>query len=314
MPSFVDWLSNTNMLDVERTVDEYWPKSNPVVFSSARAGLTAVLEHLKLKRPDLVWCPAYSSHCVLEAIAHIATPTVLHDASIKAALIYHQWGFVHQHNWGASIPIIEDAVDTLFVPGCSLFAAQGRFCLWSLPKVIGTLCGGVVFCQTEGDAIALRRLRDERGRSLFQFALRALQKKSSFAAKYWNGAEAMQGGIPCVALSQIDRAIKNIPQLVDERLAVLKNTLPELAKSVQSNGRLPSNLPLKITSEVASKWGAGKRYEAGYRNFNVNLSAASSNWQPSAPLPLHLEMSDVELTNLEFNLITNGNTNEFSFI
>src|SRR6266536_2705476 len=113
--------------DIESRLNRHYPGADAVLFSSARAGFSAVLEALPLNRSDLVWCPAFSSHCVLEAVARVATPTTIAAAHVKAALVYHQWGFVHTHDWDSHVAVTEDSVDSLMLPGTNLFACGGRF-------------------------------------------------------------------------------------------------------------------------------------------------------------------------------------------
>ena len=92
-PSFRDIFSTTTESEIESVLKSYWPNTYPVIFSSARSGLTAILQHMNLFRPDVVWCPPYSSHCVFESIARVATPTTVQVDKVRVALIYHQFFF-----------------------------------------------------------------------------------------------------------------------------------------------------------------------------------------------------------------------------
>lgn len=232
---YVKYLFGANICaaDIEATLETFFPDTAPVLFSSARVGLSASLQLLKIGRPDIVWCPPYSSHCVLESIARFATPSTTDIDNAKVALIYHQWGFVHRFELQPDMTVIEDAVDTFFLPGTNPFASNGRFVLWSLPKVIATTWGGVVFCRNNEDAQSLRAIRAERsGLVRFQALLRMASDRSAIAGMYWHGNESMNGGLPGFALRQIQASLINIPAIALHRERILE--------VVRSKNRLPN--------------------------------------------------------------------------
>lgn len=270
-----------------------------VLFSSARAGLSAVLEHLGLNRPKLVWCPPYSSHCVFDAISRVATPTTLATEAPDAALIYHQWGHVHRHHFAETTPLIEDAVDSLILPGTSPFAAGGRFALWSLPKVVGSLWGGVVFCRCADDAAALRRRRDARPLpSTLQSVLRLLGERHPVAAGYWHGAEAGGGRLPAFALRHIAEGLDRLPDLADIRQRNLAVFQPHSLAPPPPPERLPSNLPLPAVAALAEPLPSGRTLTAGLRNFNLDRDAPGGRWSPVFPVPLHREFDGTDVAEI----------------
>lgn len=283
--------------DIEAIIKNRWPESFPVLFSSARAALLSVLQMQKLSRPDLIWCPPFSSHCVLNAISATATPTTLEIDSPKVALIYHQWGIAHQFEFVDTI-IIEDAVDTFFIPGCKLFSTSSNFVLWSLPKVIGCAHGGVVFCRSKSDADALRLIRDARGVSYLQSVLRHLAKTNTSASKYWNGAEAYQGGLPSALLRQIMDRLLAIDELIEQRLIVLHGLSNKFVEHCEKNGRIPSNFPLTFHGDVPEPWQENGRVLSGVRNFNMGLSYPVCKWKQVLPLPIHIDVDERALAYL----------------
>lgn len=284
---------------IEQRLRAAYP-AEPVLFSSARAGLSAVLEHLGLNRPKLVWCPPYSSHCVFDAISRVATPTTLTGEAPDAALIYHQWGHVHRHRFPAATPLIEDAVDTLILPGSSPFAADGRFALWSLPKVVGSLWGGVVFCRHADDAAALRRRRDARPLpAALQSVLRLLGERSAVAAGYWHGAEAGGGRLPAFALRQIAEGLDRLPAMADIRRRNLALFQAYSLTPPPPPARLPSNLPLPAVTALTEPLPSGRTLTAGIRNFNLDRDAPGGRWSPVFPLPLHREIDGTDVAEIQ---------------
>jgi putative PLP-dependent aminotransferase (TIGR04422 family) len=299
-------LSSSSAREIEDGLNRKFPTADAVLFSSARAGFTAILQALRLGRSDLVWCPAFSSRCVWEAAAQVATPTPIADPAVKAVLVYHQWGFVHSHAWDADVPVIEDSVDSLLLPGANVFPAGGRFALWSLPKVLATAFGGIVFCRHIEDAATLRHIRDERGVSRLQACLRLASASNARASVYWNGAESVQGGLPGFALAQILTAVRRLEATIHERLEVLASLSPRLAELTRASGRIPSNLPLSPTSEISRRWTMGGEFTAGLRHFNVTLRVPAGSWCRVAPLPLHIDVTSRALAAWSGQLFKEG--------
>jgi putative PLP-dependent aminotransferase (TIGR04422 family) len=229
----------------------------------------------------------------LEAVSHICTPVTI-DAkpgSISAALVYHQWGHVHQACFAPEVRIIEDSVDSLLMPGRSPFVANGHFVLWSLPKVLATQSGGVVFCRSRDDADELRCVRAQRRSSALQAFLRLKSKTSAIAALYWNGAEAMQGTLVSPLRRQVLRRLRTIEQVIDQRLTLLQKLSSQLRTLYESSGRLPSNLPLHVPANSALVWAADGPVTSGLRSFNLARRSPNSQWMKVAPLPVHLDVS-----------------------
>lgn len=301
---------------VESRLRTLFPGCEPVLFSSARAGLSAVLQTIGLSRPDLLWTPRFSSHCVLEAIAHVCTPTPCATGAgdLSAALVYHQWGHRHEAHFPASVRIIEDAVDSLLLPGQSPFATTGDFLLWSLPKVLGTQSGGVVFCRLADEAKALRALRNGRPSSALQAFLRWRSKSSALASRYWNGAEALEGELVEPLRRQVLRRLGAIDAMVEERLSLLAYLSPDLRLSFERDGLLPSNLPLSLPADWERVWGSSGPVSSGLRSFNAARSSPGGRWVRVAPLPVHIDVSTSQVQAFFQLLNLKVGSNEFNIV
>ncbi len=287
-----DWLApSPTSLEVERELQSLFPDTHPVLFSSARAGLTAVLQSLDLGRADKVWIPGFSSHCVIEAVGHYCAPTPDNGPQVAAALVYHQWGWLHRINFDDPVHVIEDAVDTMFQPGANIFGTQGAHVLWSLSKVLGSVGGGVVFCRTPAQAEKLRNIRATRPCSNIQGCLRLLTERSRKAHVYWNGAESLHGELQGAVRSQVLRLLGRYHNLFNDRLAILRFVLGEAyMKELNITDRLPSNLPLARSSTEDTAWGEKGRFIAGLRSFNMARSWPNAVWKKVAPLPVHRDV------------------------
>lgn len=296
------WLGGAiNCADIEAQLKALYPAAEPVLFSSARAGLRATLVHLGLSRPDLVWVPPFSSHCVFDAVSRIATPTTQATETPAAALIYHQWGHVCRHSFAAGTTIIEDAVDTLFAPGATPFAVGGRFALWSLPKVVASHWGGVVFCTQVSDAQALRSMRDALPSGTLQACLRLGEHLPRVAA-YWHGSEAGQGRLPSFALHHIAEALSDLPAEVDARRQRLSRLQVASSAPHPAADRLPSNIPVPAIASLAGTLPSGDQLTAGIRSFNIDRCAPNARWQRVFPIPIHQDICGTDIAEIEARL------------
>lgn len=231
----------TSTKAIEVRLAAMFPGATPVLVSSARAGIRLTLERLGLGRGDTVGVFPYASHCVLDALARIATPGPLSSDS-AACLLYHQWGYVQETSGGRMV--IEDAVDTLCEPGARLFPAGGDFELWSLPKILGTLAGGVVWCRNKDDALSIRSMRDK---SAGGWAMRALSHVWGPAFSCWAGTEASRGSCGWPGNGEIMSALNRWQEIFDDRKKKLKMLESLLPDWLQPNaGRLPCVVPVNI--------------------------------------------------------------------
>jgi putative PLP-dependent aminotransferase (TIGR04422 family) len=150
---------------VEEKLHEMFPSGYPVLFSSGRAALSAALLQCNVSRRDFVGVFPYASHCVLDTISRISTP--LSGSAEKHAnlrVVYHQWGYVQEVSLSPNS--IEECVDTLCKVGTTLFPGGGSFEIWSLPKILGTTSGGVLWCRTLESALAAKKIQNNEEISL----------------------------------------------------------------------------------------------------------------------------------------------------
>lgn len=283
------WPTSTSVASVEKRLAGLYPGVHPVVFSSARAGLAVLVEAIGLGRADLVWLPRFSSHCVIDAIGRTATPTpVLQSKDVRAALVHHQWGYPHSASAPPTARIIEDSADTLHVPGSRLCALGGEYEIVSLPKVLGCLTGGVVFCRDEQASGRLAESRDKRRSPVrVQFLAKLAGRWSAQARAYWAGAECANARLPPMGLRDIMLGLDRIDRIIADRRAkldVVGALKPGWLRS--SELRLPSNLPMEHDDRLLQRLaGEGLRLEV--RHFNVDQSGDDSAWRRVIRVPLH---------------------------
>ncbi len=281
---------------VEQALREMFPSAQPVLVSSGRAGLAMALECAGLRRQDLVLVPPYASHCVLEAVARIATPAPQSAGGRSpAGLIYHQWGYVQPGRPQPGI-LIEDACDSLCAPGAKLLPLGGRFEIWSLPKILGCFTGGVIWCGDTADVERLRRARaSRRSGAVAQLALRAMGDHRPLPHAYWCGREAAGGHLPGAGIAEVMSALRRWGETLDLRrraLALLGGFLPAwLPRPVD---RLPCVLPLPVTAGLEERL-RGLGLGIGVRHLERIHADGRVELIPVLPLPIHQDVDGAAL-------------------
>lgn len=273
---------------VERKLREMFPSGYPVICSSGRSAIVLSLVASNMSRSDFVGVFPYASHCVLDAVSRVATPLAGPTSTTAALrLVYHQWGFVQEKCLPSNS--IEDCVDTLCVPGASLFPGGGRFEIWSLPKILGTTSGGVLWCRDARTAEAIRILRNERGGGISPWLLRLFAKHYPKAYYYWQGVEGNFGYVSCLQTGEYLHAFQNWENVVSDRLKKIDVIWPYAIKTLQKPiDRLPSviPMPLYLPENTLKEIGV----ISGYRTFEMVNDKGVHSMEKVAPIPIHQDV------------------------
>lgn len=275
---------------VEARLSSMWPDAYPVLVSSARAGIVLTMSAFNLQRSDLVGVPPYASHCVLEAVSRVATLSPGFVAfNPKIRLLYHQWGYVQERN--VEGVVIEDAVDSLCLPGSKLFPAGGNFEIWSLPKLLGCSCGGVIWCRNLGDAEKIRYERDKYSTgALLQWLLRIVGQFSQRIHLYWAGFEAGAGKLPGIAAGEILSALGRLQKIIldrESKLEIILSFKPAWLRL--DSARLPCVLPVEVSVDTAERL-ANLGITSGYRHFDRVHPDGRRELIKMFPIPIHQDM------------------------
>ena len=300
LPTFKEALNIKSDGIIEKYIDELYPDSHSVLFSSGRSGLSTIIKYKSFNRTNNIWIPTYSSHCVHDAISRYTMPTNRLD-HIDAGLIYHQWGRIFNNEFDKNIMVIEDSVDSLILPNKSVFACGGDFSIMSLPKVFGTLAGGIVFCKSKEDSIELKKIRNLVGYSNTNLTIKFLSKYNNRSLKIWNSIEALNGRLHPILRGQVYNAFKDINKFID----IIQNNIICVEKhfniKVDISNRCPSNIPISSSSIYYNE--QQNLISAGYRMFNKSLSYPSMKWEKVLPIPIHFQVDKNFLENIFKNII-----------
>jgi len=262
----------------------------PVLCSSGRSALVLALASSGLSRADSVGVFPYASHCVLDAVSRVATPLTGERAWREhLRIVFHQWGYVQER--GLAQNAIEDCADTLAVPGCQLFPAGGAFEIWSLPKILGTSGGGVLWCRDQTTAEHVRYLRDKRDGRTVQWFLRLLGTKSPLIHAWWQGGEGISGAPSRLQTGEIIFALGKWSQIVADRLRKIEMAWPlALPWLLRSPERLPCAVPTLVDAETKDI-GLELGFSAGLRMMERVGQDGQRSLVQVLPIPIHQDVS-----------------------
>lgn len=287
--SLRDALRLTPVAVVEERLAAMFPSAHPVLLSSGRAALALALTQMGAGRADMVGVFPYASHCVLEAVSRVATPLAGTGAvRLPRRVVYHQWGYVQER--GLAADTVEDAVDSLCRPGAGLCPGGGRFEIWSMPKLIGSTGGGVLWCRNGMDARALRELRGRRGGGAAQWMLRLASRYRRTPYLWWLGGESAGGRPSTLDAGEVMAGIERWDSIVADRAAKLASVRDLVPSWLNLDGdRLPPVVPVVVSDTVASRLGA-MGIGCGQRHFERVAGDGARESVKVYPLPIHQEM------------------------
>jgi len=121
-----------------------------ILMPSSRSSITLYMRFLKFNRKHLVSISKWSSHCLFTCIGAFSNISIA-DPKADLIIVNHKWGNEYQINKkiNKKKKIIEDSVDTLPGKNFKLFPNKGEIEIVSLPKIIGTVAGGIILTNSK---------------------------------------------------------------------------------------------------------------------------------------------------------------------
>ena len=116
-----------------------------VLFPSGRGLISQILKYNKIGRSKLVFAPKWSPYCVLNAIAFHSNITSELTNKVDVMIANHKWGVAKEVDSDKFGLVIEDSVDSIIQSKDFLFPNGGKYEIISLPKVIGSYSGAILF-------------------------------------------------------------------------------------------------------------------------------------------------------------------------
>ena len=285
-----------SVVKIEAKLKEIFPSGYPVLCSSGRSALALALIQNKVSRHNFIGVFPFANHCVLDIISRFCSPLLGPDSvKVNFRIVHHQLGFVQEENLRSNT--IEDCVDTLCVRGAKLFPGGGSFEIWSLPKILGTTSGGVLWCRNKKDAVLARQTRDLRGGGMLPWLVRLFGKLYPHAYFYWQGAEGNLGRMSIWQTGEIYKSIINWDNFVIDRSKKLDMIWPYAVRWLKKPiERLPSAVPveLNIEEQFVKKLGV----LSGYRMFESINSVGKRKIKRVLPIPIHQDVPEFWMLSL----------------
>lgn len=216
-----------------------------ILFPSARAGIGSILRFLKIDRSKEVFVNKWVSYCIFNAVGKYTNITT-NFKNPDVALAVHKWGFKQIIPKQRNIKIIEDSVDSLITNKNDLFENEGDFEIISLPKIIGSVSGGIVITK---DIIFYEYAKKEQIKNveLGQYQSRRkfeeINKKKTFHSYFHH--ESTNTFLEYNALLNISKNLKNFKinkNVISERQKYFNKKFNEIALKFD---RLGPVIPIK---------------------------------------------------------------------
>lgn len=291
-PPFVKDQDPSRRVDLYRKIEGFFEDrlgAPARLLPSGRAALSLILKFVGANRSHVVFSPKWSSSCVWECIGLRANPTVSFSPEPDIILAVHKWGFRSDFLETHSGLLIEDSVDSLFADGNELFSLGSDFDIVSLPKVIGSYSGAIVFSRNSSFLQFSREKQQENA----ELAIRQSRIKHR---RYFGNPEPFDSIHPFELentrleindLLHIESCLQNYAkniETVQRRLEKLCHRFPELSFP---EGRYPIHFPapegdyqVEPGNAFISRW------------FDVKQRLDSPEFRPCHLLPLHMGVDE----------------------
>ena len=265
------------------------------LFPSARSCIGVILRYLKIDRSDQVFINKWASHCVLNTFgAYTNISTSLKNSN----LIYcvHKWGQIQNITYKKKgTKIIESSVDSIILKKNKLFFNNGDFEIFSLPKIIGSVAGGIVVSRNK-DFIEFCKAEQNKNKQLGIYQARIKfkgfpPKKNNFET--WMHLETWNTYLEMNTLNNICENLNNYDRNKNIIISRLEICSEIFKKKFFSSSRLGPVLPLF------------EKYLLGCKNLcnyfllrNLPKKNSFNKFDKVFLLPLHFKISDIVFNNL----------------
>jgi putative PLP-dependent aminotransferase (TIGR04422 family) len=216
-----------------------------ILFPSARAGIASILRFLKIDRSKEVFVNKWVSYCIFNTLGKYTNiSTNFKDPDVAIAV--HKWGYKQIIPKKKNIKIIEDSVDSIIMNRNDLFENEGDFEIISLPKIIGSVSGGIVITK-DINFYEYAKMEQIKNKELGQYQSRRkfeeINKKKTFHSYFHH--ESTNTFLEYNALLNIAKCLKNFQinkNVISERQKYFKKKFNELTFRFD---RLGPVIPLK---------------------------------------------------------------------
>jgi len=224
--------------EVEDLISSKFNGGFPVVLSSGRGAMKLIVQEFWTEKDISIF--QFASQCVVTSI-QAASVTPYSRTDFTSEVIYHQWGYSDLN--GKARPFIEDSCDTFLEEGSSVLRLGGQFEIWSLPKILSSRFGAIVWCLNAKDAQHLRAIRDKakkfdvRKKQIY----RSLRQINSSSYQIWENSEYKTFKLSKKEYGLIEKDILEWKEKYMERLDLLNQAYSFLNDKYREYYEKPQN-------------------------------------------------------------------------
>jgi putative PLP-dependent aminotransferase (TIGR04422 family) len=289
---------NSGILKLERVLADNFRGGYPVICSSGRLALYLALREEGLTRANEIKTFSYASHCVLDAISRVATPVNAENTKQNInSIIYHQYGFFQKKQASDNV-IIEDSVDSLYKLGGEVLTGGGMYEIWSMPKILGSTSGGILWCKDENTKKRICKYLENRRAGSIVWLLRLLGRKYKFFHYLWQGVECEYGAPTNSQAKEVLGLLKKWNKIWEDREKNF-NIIWEYSIEglIKPESRLPCIVPIEhdIFSDDEIR---GLGLEGCKRHFQMVTAGGIKMDLPILAIPIHQDIDSQRCINI----------------
>ena len=253
----INLLGNKNVEFVESQLESLFEGGYPVLFASARAAMMQVFANFFPE--EVVRIFPYASQCVVKSVnrsgkfATTPLPGQLSDVR------YHQWGMRSDEQ---EYVFMRDCADSLYPVGGNVCKLNSRFEVWSLPKIIGTSFGAVIWCRDKNDAMALKKIRSECAAqsSILSNVLETIKYLNPSSYSFWEEYQFAKPALNGIQIKTLNKRFQKWSDYYEERkkvflqiyLSSIETTLPQRLSALEDNdGVIPTVIETDLEEQSA---------------------------------------------------------------
>jgi putative PLP-dependent aminotransferase (TIGR04422 family) len=276
--------------NIEDILNKYFPSGYPVLFPSARSALYFCIIYNRLNRENFVEYFPYANECILSSISQVTNPVPLNfykNSDLKIS--YHHWGYqikLKNHN-----KILEDSADSLYLKNSKLFNSNGNFEIWSLPKILGTFSGGILWCKDINDYNEIKKIYPDSKIGFVNSFSKLFSHKSSYFYNLWKAECYSNFNLPNFYRKEIYRALENwsyYTDLVQKNIEIISTIIEDWVP--KNNNRLPCVIPFKEDLKIFNIL-KNKGIKNDLRMFNVNFDENDQKYEKVYSVPVHYQVN-----------------------
>ncbi len=270
-----------------------------MLFPSGRNAIHALMIAKEIARSDRVYIPNFSSNCLYSIFGRLASVSTDYKEQ-RIVLVNHKWGTINHTSADSKTSIIiEDSCDSILIDRSSLFPNGGNFQIFSLPKIIGGISGGLIVFRNPNDntieTLIRNQNRDPQNRKQFRLKSNYF-RKNMLQSSEWEHFEYSSQNLVRPELFHIMKNLGRYSQnleLIEGRRELIRK---EFTKHPIRTHYIGPVAIFRIENDKDYQDYLGKKLIRKYF-FDMTLgNGESGNFTPVYIFPIHLGITDKDFS------------------